>query len=75
MRSSSNVNLKVGKGYKIRFWDDSWLGVSPLAQRFPVLYRMSNNKIIQSVRLVQNFIMNGGHSWNLSFVRNMNDRS
>ena len=70
-----HVNFEVGKGDKIRFWEDPWLGVSLFAQRFLVLYRMSNthNRSIYSLSSVENFIRNGGYSWNLSFIRNLNE--
>ena len=39
------MKLKVGKGKgnKIRFWDDCWVGESTLSDRFPLLYRMANS--------------------------------
>ena len=35
---------KVGKGDKIRFWEDNWLGVSSLAVQFWDLYVIINEK-------------------------------
>lgn len=65
----------MDEGGKIRFWENPWLEDIPLAKRLLVLYRMSNfhNKSIHCVRLAENFIGSSGYSWNLSFVRNLNE--
>ena len=32
----------MGEGHKIRLLEDRWIGETPLAQRFPMLYKKSN---------------------------------
>ena len=68
-----NTKLLVGKGDRIRFWEDSWVGNSPLKESFPRLYRLSNNHnmLIQSV---VSWYSHSNHSWDLNFSRNFSDR-
>lgn len=35
------VRFKVGKGNKIWFWEDVWVGDSSLASHFPQLFRVT----------------------------------
>ena len=69
------VVFKVGKDNNIRFWEDVWVGDILLAQRFSVLYRMSNshNEKLLSLRSLENFISCGSYSWDLRFGRNLNE--
>ena len=39
-----NIKLVVGKGNRIRFWEDYWTQDKPLKQLFPVLYEVSSQK-------------------------------
>ena len=34
----------IGDGMNTRFWEDTWLGDSPLAQQYPLLYNIANHK-------------------------------
>ena len=67
------IRLRVGKGNKTRFWEDAWVGTSPLCFLFPGLYRIAcdQNCLIESV-----VDWNSSHSisWNISFRRNLQDR-
>ncbi|RVW45359.1 putative mitochondrial protein [Vitis vinifera] len=66
-----NLVFKVGKGNKIRFWNDMWCGDSALSQRFPHLYILAahRNALVEDMR-DQNA---GEGSWNLRFIRDFND--
>lgn len=70
------VKFIVGKGDKIRFWEDIWVKNVALAHRFPLLYRVLNadNESITTVRNEEPFIRTGGFSWDLKFLRNLNER-
>jgi len=39
-----NINLVVGKGDRIRFWEDNWTQDKPLKHLFPALYEVSSQK-------------------------------
>jgi hypothetical protein len=41
---SANVTKKVGNGAQTSFWRDKWIGDSPLKERFPRLFSISNQK-------------------------------
>ncbi|XP_055960454.1 uncharacterized protein LOC126670164 [Mercurialis annua] len=43
---SEGVSVKIGNGYGIYFWQDTWSGSSPLAVRFPGLFALSREKIV-----------------------------
>ena len=34
----------IGNGEQTRFWEDSWLGPTPLKDQYPVLYNIAYNK-------------------------------
>ena len=40
----SRGSFKVGNGMNTRFWEDTWLGVTPLAQQYPMLYNIVQRK-------------------------------
>jgi len=41
-----NVPWKIGRGSKVKFWEDVWLKVVPLKNAFPRLYGISLDKEI-----------------------------
>lgn len=41
-----NISWKKGSGSRIRFWEDKWIGNTPLMYRYPRLY--SNAKLKQA---------------------------
>lgn len=49
-RFQQSVKVQVGKGNKVRFWEDNWVGDHSLKHSFPNLYRISGlkNKPISS---------------------------
>lgn len=40
----NHLRLLVGKGNRTFFWEDVWLGDTPLKERFSRLFRASRNK-------------------------------
>jgi len=62
---SWGATFSVNNGALTRFWDDVWLGHTPLRIAFPRLYDLSNNK---NGRVCQ-FYVNG--DWNLNFRRTL----
>ncbi|KAM7485873.1 hypothetical protein LguiA_001882 [Lonicera macranthoides] len=68
-----NIKLVLGRGDRIRFWEDVWVESSSLRDRFPRLYRLSlsQNAVISSVLKRQS---STGFSWDLNFSRNFNNR-
>jgi hypothetical protein len=36
--------FKVGDGSSVRFWEDVWLGDTPLAQQYPSLFNLAQRK-------------------------------
>jgi hypothetical protein len=41
---------KIGRGDKVRFWEDNWLGSSSLVIQFWKLYRIVNEKKLLLMR-------------------------
>ena len=70
------VCFKVGKGNKVRFWEDIWVGDNTLKRLFPSLFRLSTFKshpisdFVHLTRLQEE----GYTSWNLHFSRNLLDK-
>ena len=69
------VKFEMGKGNKIRFWEDEWVGENSIAQRITILSRLSTsyNESIHAIRSMESFIRSGGCTWNLRFGRNLNE--
>uniref|UniRef100_A0A452XPP0 Reverse transcriptase zinc-binding domain-containing protein n=1 Tax=Aegilops tauschii subsp. strangulata TaxID=200361 RepID=A0A452XPP0_AEGTS len=38
------VKFSVGDGSTVRFWEDTWLGDTPLALQYPSLYHIAQRK-------------------------------
>ncbi|KAM7488895.1 hypothetical protein LguiB_026379 [Lonicera macranthoides] len=68
-----NIKLVLGRGDRIRFWEDVWVKSSSLRDRFPRLYHLSlsQNAVISLVLKRQS---SSDFSWDLNFSRNFNDR-
>lgn len=41
-----NVELKIGNGNRVKFWDDIWRGFLSLKSQFPMLYQLTLDKEI-----------------------------
>ncbi|XP_030479135.1 uncharacterized protein LOC115696374 [Cannabis sativa] len=67
------VKFKVGKGDKIRFWEDEWLGDSSLLHTYPGLALISRAKNVYIIELVAEGGAAGESvvSWDFKFRRNL----
>ena len=52
------VSFKVGKGDKVRFWEDRWEGEDTFKRLFPSLFRLSTIEITRG----------RSHKWDSSFL-------
>uniref|UniRef100_A0A803PJL9 Uncharacterized protein n=1 Tax=Cannabis sativa TaxID=3483 RepID=A0A803PJL9_CANSA len=70
------VCFKVGKGDRIRFWEDVWIGDTSLKSDFPDLAVISKAKNASIWELVVDEGLPGDfvRSWNFKFRRNLLDR-
>jgi hypothetical protein len=57
--------FKVGDGTSIRFWEDVWLGDTPLSQQYESLYNIVNGKQVAVADVL------GANSLNISFRRTL----
>ncbi|XP_021299953.1 uncharacterized protein LOC110428443 [Herrania umbratica] len=68
---NSNIGLVVGNGENIYFWTDEWIGTGTLAQMFPRIFALANNKngrIAEYDRWEENV-----WRWDISLRRNLFD--
>lgn len=63
------VGFKVGDGRDIRFWHDDWVGVGPLYNSFPRVFRAMSNKNCQLVSV--KVIWEDSVCWEVSFRRGL----
>jgi hypothetical protein len=61
-----NGSFTVGNGQKTRFWEDTWLGDTPLALQYPSLYNIVRRKNV----LVADVLSN--NPLNIEFRRSLN---
>jgi hypothetical protein len=59
--------FKVGTGDSVRFWEDIWLGNTPLAQQYPSLYNIVQRKNIMVATVLAQTPLN------ITFRRSLND--
>ena len=65
----SNVGFKVGRGDKISFWNDDWLGNGSLRLQYPRLFSLSMNKEGRLIELVK--LEGEVKRWELLFRRRL----
>ena len=70
-RFSSFVSFSVGNGKRVKFWSDLWCGDSSLKEAFPALYSIASNKEATVAEYMQ--FSHGNLSWEVEFVRNLQD--
>ena len=66
-----NIQFKVGKGTKIKFWTDHWCGNAALSQIFPQLFALAVHRNATVNEVWDSNFGQGG--WNLRFSRDFND--
>ncbi|XP_062109433.1 uncharacterized protein LOC133820653 [Humulus lupulus] len=71
----SLVYFKVGRGDRIRFWEDVWIGDSSFKQKYPNLFRVSEAKnfLIKDVVVGEEINSSEGLCLNFRFRRNLFD--
>lgn len=62
-----NVELRIGDGNKVKFWQDIWLETSSLKSQFPRLYQLSLNK--ENTLKMQIGCRDNSNSWCFNFRR------
>lgn len=67
------LRLVVGKGDKVAFWYDNWLGERPLREAFSRLFRAAINEDTPMEEYYG--VMNGQPQWKRLFRRNLRERS
>uniref|UniRef100_A0A803P465 Reverse transcriptase domain-containing protein n=1 Tax=Cannabis sativa TaxID=3483 RepID=A0A803P465_CANSA len=70
------VHFKLGRGDRIRFWEDVWIDDYPLVSAFPDLAVISEGRNTPIKELIVDEGLPGGwvESWNFKFRRNLMDR-
>ena len=58
-------------GCKVKFWEDVWLGETPLCSSFPSLYEVAESKGAMVAELWEDSRAEGG--WTFRFERSFND--
>ncbi|RVX13301.1 hypothetical protein CK203_018079 [Vitis vinifera] len=66
-----NIEFKVGKGTKVKFWTDHWCGNAALSQNFPQLFTLAVHRNATVNEVWDSSFGQGG--WNLKFSRDFND--
>ena len=66
-----NIEFKVGRGTKVKFWTDHWCGNVALSQNFPQLYTMAVFRNAMVNEVWDSSLGQGG--WNLKLSRDSND--
>jgi hypothetical protein len=64
---SVEVILKLETAYKPDFWDDTWLGDTPLAQQYPLLCNVVQDKDVSVAHVLSN------NQLNIVFKRTLTD--
>lgn len=59
--------IEVVSGRQTRFWQDCWLGDSPLKIQFHSLYQISANPDIEVAKVYE------GGQWDIQFRRQLNE--
>ncbi|XP_062075930.1 uncharacterized protein LOC133780066 [Humulus lupulus] len=70
------VCFKVGKGDRIQFWEDVWLGDDSLKSQFPDLFlvSMAKNCVIKDLAVLDGEGSVGAIGWKFRFRKNLFDR-
>ncbi|KAJ9671525.1 hypothetical protein PVL29_025297 [Vitis rotundifolia] len=67
----ANMEFKVGRGSRVKFWTDHWCGNAALSQTFPQIYALAALKNASVFEAWDDRLGQGG--WNLSLSRDSND--
>ncbi|KAL4184258.1 hypothetical protein AMTRI_Chr10g160 [Amborella trichopoda] len=70
-RFRTNIRFHARGGNRVRFWENLWFGLSPLKDRFPSLFAISNCK--ESMIADKMTLFGNSRKWNPSFRRSLID--
>ena len=62
-----NIEFKVGKGTKVKFWTNHWCGIAALSQNFPQLFTLAVHRNATVNEVWDSSF--GQRGWNLRFSR------
>ena len=54
----NRTRFVIGNGASTRFWEDTWLGDSPLAIQYPSLYRIAQRREVFVATVFQSIPLN-----------------
>ena len=54
----NRTRFVIGNGTSTRFWEDTWLGESPLAIQYPSLYRIAQRREVFVATVFQSVPLN-----------------
>jgi hypothetical protein len=60
-------SFMVKDGTQIRFWEDTWVGITPLKQQFPTIFNIAHDPHATVASVM------GGEQYNISFRRALVD--
>ena len=66
-----NCVFALGKGNRVKLWEDTWCEEGPLCELFPSLYALADSKGAMAADVWENSV--GSGMWNPRFVRAFND--
>ena len=68
----------LGNGQRVRFWEDTWLGDMPLADRYPSLFNIARRRNVIVADVLANVPLNiefrrtlNGSKWSAEEVENL----
>ena len=70
---SKHIQIQVGVGNKVKFWNNRWSGDLPLHLAYPVLYNLATNRVASVDSLLIRQGVGGRRSWDVSFIQVPND--
>jgi hypothetical protein len=68
-----HIQFVVGRGNRVRFWEDKWCGELALKDRFPILFSCSSSRGATLDTVLCRSAPRGAGEWNVTFTRNFND--
>lgn len=67
----SCINWRLGRGNKIRFWLDKWIGEDSLNNKFPRIFELAQSKLLVVAEADMDF--NDRVQWSVDVSRHLND--
>ena len=54
----SKGSFIIGDGSDTLFWEDTWLGTTPLSSQYPILYNIVQHKNVTVAHVLSNALLN-----------------